>query len=379
MSANARDRSLVVIELAGGNDALNTVIPYNDGLYYDYRSGVGIPQDQVLKIDPDLGLNPNMAPLVDLWDEGNMAIVNGIGYANPSRSHFRARDIWYTAEPEQVVPEGWLAGAIRDLDPVAENVLTGVNFGRGLPRALVGRGVPVASVGSLETYGLLPDVVDEMARERSLEAFRRMYGPDGGKDVLAQALSQSGSDALKGADILRTAPGLYKSGVEYADTPLAQSLRGVAQVMFADLGARVYYAQHGSFDTHSAETLAHARLWQDVSSAVSDFWDDLKEHGRDKDTLILVWSEFGRRIQDNGTGTDHGSGGSAFVIGAGIKGGLYGEYPSLKERDHLEGDLHFNNDFRSTYSTILDAWLGLDPVPIVRGGFEQMDFVRDPA
>ena len=379
MSTDKRDRSLVVIELAGGNDALNTVIPYDDGLYYDFRSGVGIPQEEVLKIGQGLGLNPNMAPLMDLWNGGNLAIVNGIGYANPSRSHFRARDIWYTAEPEQVVPEGWLAGAVRELDPTAENVLTGVNFGRGLPRALVGRGVPVASVGNLETYGLLPDVVDEMTRERSLEAFRRMYGPDDGKDVLAQALSQSGSDALKGADILRTAPGLYKSSVEYADTPLAQSLRGVAQVMFADLGTRIYFAQHGSFDTHSAETLVHARLWQEVSTAVSDFWDDLKEHGREKDTLVLVWSEFGRRIQDNGTGTDHGSGGSAFVIGGGIKGGLYGEYPSLRERDHLEGDLHFNNDFRSTYSTILDGWLGLDPVPIVRGGFEQLDFVHDRA
>ena len=375
MNSAKRDRSLVVIELNGGNDALNTVIPYDDGLYYDFRAGVGIPQDEVLKIDDRLGLNPNMAPLVDLWNGGNLAIVNGIGYANPSRSHFRARDIWYTAEPDQVVPEGWLAAAVRDLDSAGENVLTGVNFGRGLPKALVGRGVPVASVGSLETYGLLPDVKDEMMRERVLDAFSRMYGPDDGKDVLAQAFSQSGADALKGADILRTAPQLYESRVEYADTSLAQSLRSVAQVMFADLGTKIYFTQHGSFDTHSAETLVHARLWRELSIAVSDFWDDLREHGREKDTLILVWSEFGRRIQDNGTGTDHGSGGSAFVIGGGIKGGLYGEYPSLREQDHLEGDLHFNNDFRSTYSTILDGWLGLDPVPIVRGRFEQFDFV----
>lgn len=375
MSANARDRNLVVIELAGGNDALNTVIPYSDGLYYDYRSGVGIPQEQVLKIDRDLGLNPNLAPLMDLWNEGNMAIVNGIGYANPSRSHFRARDIWYTAEPEQVVPEGWLAGAIRDLDPAAENVLTGVNFGRGLPRALVGKGVPVASVGSLETYGLLPDVVDQVVRERSLEAFRRMYGPDGGKDVLAQALSQSGSDALKGADILRTAPGLYKSSVEYADTPIAQSLRGVAQVMFADLGTRVYYAQHGSFDTHAGQNDSHAKLWTDTSNALGDFMDDVKEHGLEDEVLVLVFSEFGRRIQDNTAGTDHGSGGVSFVIGGPVNGGFYGEYPSLKEEDHLEGDLHFNTDFRSIYSTIAERWLGVDPELSANGRYEQIDFI----
>ena len=377
MTSAERGRTLVVIELVGGNDALNTVIPYSDGLYYDYRSGIGIPQEDVLKIAGHLGLNPNLAPMLDLWNEGNLAIINGIGYPNPNRSHFRARDIWYTAEPDQVVPEGWLGGAIRDLDPTGENVLTGVNFGRGLPRALVAKGVPVASVANLETYGLLPDIQQETARQRALNAFSRMYGPAEGKDVLAQAFSQSGTDALKGADILRTAPELYTSSVEYADTAIAQSLRSIAQVMCAGLGTRIYYAQHGSFDTHSAETLAHARLWQELSPAVSDFVDDLREHGREDETLILIWSEFGRRIQDNGTGTDHGSGGSAFIVGGGINGGFYGEYPSLRERDHLDGDLHFNNDFRSTYSTILEQWLGLDPVPIVKGAFEQFDFVRN--
>ena len=371
------DRTLVVIELVGGNDALNTVIPYDNGLYYDLRSGIGIPQEEVLRIDDHLGLNPNMGAFQDLWNRGNLAIINGIGYTNPSRSHFRARDIWHTAEPDKIVSEGWLGAAIGDLDPTGENVLTGVNFGRGLPRALVRKGVPVASVGSLETYGLMPDVQDEVIRRHALDAFSRMYGPAEGKDALAQAFSQSGTQALKGADILRTAPESYVSSIEYADTPIARGLKGVAQVMCAGLGTRVYYTQHGNFDTHSAETLAHARLWQELSAAVGDFVEDLREHGREDETLILVWSEFGRRIQDNGTGTDHGSGGSAFIVGGGINGGFYGEYPSLRERDHLDGDLHFNNDFRSTYSTVLEQWLGLDPVPIVKGGFEQFDFVRN--
>ncbi len=375
MTSNKRDRSVVVIELQGGNDALNTVIPYNNGLYYDFRSGVGIPQADVIKLDDELGLNPSLTPMKELWDQGNLAIINGIGYPNPNRSHFRSRDVWYTAESEKIGAEGWLGATIRDLDPRGENVLTGVNFGRGLPRAMVCKGVPVASVGNLETYGLMPDIQDEKAREQALEAFSRIYGPTESKDTVAQVLGETGSNALKGADRLRTAPQLYSSSVEYADSPIGQSLRNVARVMCADLGTRVYYSQHGSFDTHSNELQAHAKLWNDVSTAISDFTTDLEEHGLADDTLVLVFSEFGRRIRDNGTGTDHGSGGVAFVIGGSVNGGLYGEYPSLRPEDHSEGDLHFTNDFRSAYTTILDRWLGLDPVPIVHGGYEQFSFV----
>ena len=377
MTSANRDRSLVVIELAGGNDALNTVIPYNKGLYYDFRPNIGIPQEDVLRIDGQIGFNPNIAPLKHLWDAGNLAVINGIGYPSPNRSHFRSRDVWYTAEPERVGAEGWLGAAIRDLDPTGENVLTGVNFGRGLPRALVCKGVPVASVGNLETYGLLPDVQDEMKRGYALDTFSRMYGPMLGKDAVAQVLAQAGTDALKGADTLRTAPQMYSSSVEYADNPIAQTLKNVAQVMCAGLGTRIYYAQHGSFDTHGNLLQAHAKLWQDVSTAIGDFTDDLSEHGLEKDAVILVWSEFGRRIKDNGTGCDHGSGGVAFVLGGSVNGGFYGEYPSLEEKDQSEGDLHYSNDFRSTYTTILDKWLGLDPDPIVHGQFEQFDFIAN--
>ena len=376
MVSNKKERSLVVIELAGGNDALNTVIPYNNGLYYDLRPGIAIPQEDVLRIDGELGFNPNMSPVKDLWDQGKLAVINGIGYPAPNRSHFRSRDIWYTAEPESIGSQGWLGAALRDLDPAAENVLTGINIGRGLPRALVCKGVPVASVGNLETYGLLPDINDETVRLNALDALGRLYGPAGGKDVVAQVLSQNGSQALVGADILRTAPEKYSSTIEYADNPIAQGLKSIAQVMCAGLGTRIFFAQHGSFDTHSNELLSHAKLWQDVSRATSDLTADLAEHGLMDDTLILIWSEFGRRIHDNGTGCDHGSGGVAFVLGGSVQGGLYGGFPSLEEKDQVEGDLAFNNDFRSTYATILDKWLGLDPDPIVNGQFEQFDLIK---
>ena len=146
--------------------------------------------------------------------------------------------------------------------------------------------------------------------------------------------------------------------------------------MFADLGTRVYYAAHGSFDTHAGELDFHGNLWKEVSGAVGDFTDDLKEHGRYDDTLILMFSEFGRRIEDNGSGTDHGSGGHALVLGGGVKGGLFGDYPSLKAEDQLEGDLHFSNDFRSTYDTIVDRWLGLDPMDVLPRRYDQFEFIE---
>ena len=368
------EKTVVVLQLSGGNDALNTVIPYNDGQYYDNRPFVNIPQDKVLTLDDKLGLNPTLAPIKSLWDEGNVALINGVGYPSPNRSHFRSMDVWHTAESEQVGEDGWLGRAIRELDPQAENVLTGVNFGRGLPRALYAKGVPVASVGNLETYGLFPDIKDEAARSLALEAFTQMYGGSG-RDVIANFISQTGTDALKGADVLRVAPQRYSSSIEYADNPIAENMKSIAQVMTAGLGTRVYYTQHGSFDTHASELTSHAKLWQDVSGAVGDFMDDMREHDMDKDVVVLLFSEFGRRIKDNGAGTDHGSGGVAFVIGGDVNGGMYGDFPSLDDDKQLEGDLHFSNDFRSTYSTIAERWLGIDPVTTTNGQYEQFDFV----
>ena len=375
MMVAAREKSFVVVQLSGGNDYLNTIVPYGDDEYYDFRKTVHIDQESVLPVDGTYGFNSNLGPIKQLYDEGKVAVINGIGYDNPNRSHFRSMDIWHTALPDEIGNEGWLGRVIREIDPGGENVLTGVNFGRGLPRALGVRGVPVASVGNLETYGLFTDIEDEATRSLALRAFAHMYGGVQGKDPVLDFLGQTGSNALKGADILRTAPEKYSSSIEYAANPIAQSMRSAAQVLFADLGTRVFYTQHGSFDTHSGELTSHAKLWQEVSGAIGDFYDDLKEHGREDEVVVLVFSEFGRRIKDNGSGTDHGSGGVAFVIGSEVKGGMYGQYPSIREADQLEGDLHFNNDFRSTYSTIIEKWFGMDAVPIVNGTFEQFDFV----
>ncbi len=377
MAGNGKDTVLAVLQLTGGNDALNTVIPYTDPLYKDSRPNVGIPEDQVLPIDDHFGFHPSMKPIKELYDQGKVALILGVGYFNPNRSHFRSMDIWHTCEPDKVGTEGWLGRAIRDMDPKGENVLTGVNFGRGLPRALALSGVPVASVGNLQTYGVLTGISGEDQRSEALEVFSRMYSPTIGRGMVMEYLCRTGLDALKGADILNRPPEKYSSTVEYGNNSVAQYMRSMAQVHLANLGTRVLYtaAPFNAFDTHGNQMSTHAKLWEDTARTIADFYHDLKEHNASENLVILAFSEFGRRVHDNGSGTDHGVGGIAFIVGDRVKGGMYGEYPSLAPEKLLEGDLYFSNDFRSTYSTLLERWLGLDPAPIVSGTFEQFDFV----
>jgi uncharacterized protein (DUF1501 family) len=389
MAMTRKPPMLVVLQLTGGNDALNTVVPYGKPLYYDQRPTVRIPEDQVLPIDDHYGFHPGMAALKPFWDQGKMAIVTGIGYPKPDYSHFRSMDIWYTAQPDTMATDGWLGKLVRDLDPRADNVLTAVSFGRGLPRALSLAGVPVASVAELDSYGLLTNL-SSVQRQAALEVFSWMYddgwNDEGRPSVTAHHLlepvgevlrymGQTGLDAQKGAAILRTAVEKYHSHVLYPKTSIAQSLRGVAQVKLADLGTRVFYTAHGSFDTHGSQLAVHAQLWRGVSEAIAAFFADLRAHDAADDVIMLLWSEFGRRVRDNGSGTDHGAGGIAFVLGDAVRGGMYGEYPSLRDGDLTLGNLAYTNDFRSTYSTILERWFEVEAKPIVNGTFEPLAFV----
>ena len=378
MTATKKDPVVVILQLTGANDYMNTIIPYTNGEYYDNRPKVRIPQDTVLPIDDELAFNPNMGPLKDMYDDGKVAIIHGIGFENSPRSHFRAMDIWHTCEPEVVGTEGWVAKVVRDLDPQGENVLKCVNFGQGLPRALALRGVPITSVSNLESYGVMssvPGISGEEERARLLDRFARMYAPAIGTGATMDYLGQTGRDALMGADIIKAAPENYTSTIEYADNGIAKYLRDVARVHTANLGTQIFYTAHGPFDTHFNQPPMHARLWTEVSGAISDFFDDLREHDAADNLVMMIFTEFGRRVRDNGTGTDHGAGGGAFIIGDQVKGGMYGNYPSLKPEDLNQGDLDPSYDFRGFYSSVVDQWLGLDPVPIVGGKFEQIQFV----
>ena len=378
MTSNKKDPVVVVLQMSGAYDALNTIIPYNDPLYMDYRPVLKVEPEQVLPINGQVGFHPSMQAMKDLYDEGKVAVIQGIGYPNPNRSHFRSMDIWHTAEPEKMVTDGWLGRAIRDIDPHKENVLTAVNFGRGLPRALAAPGVSVASVGNLDSYGVLTGIDEEEARTEALDIFSRMYSPLIGTGPTSDYLSQTGLDALKGADILSTAPLHYSSSVEYGGDVFSQWVKNIAQVHLSDFGSRVLYTglNPGAFDTHANQTTAFPKLWSEVTNAVGDLYEDLKEHHANEEVVIFMFTEFGRRVRENGSGTDHGSGSVAFVIGDAVKGGTYGEYPSLDPAKLDEGDLRWNNDFRNTYATILEQWMGLDAKSILGGSYEQFDFIK---
>ena len=373
MSAKKADNTLVVVQLTGGNDFMNTLVPYTSEHYYDARKKIVIQQDQVLPINDTLGLNANAAPLKRLYDEGKMAIIQGIGYPNSNRSHFRGMDIWHTCEPDRVGNEGWVGLAVRELDPQADNVLTGVNIGMGLPRAMAVTGVPVTSIGDLEGYGVMNRLEKQTLRDKSLSTFKNIYDQAIGSGPVSEYIGKTGIDILKGADMLADVADKYESTVEYADNVIAKNLRDVARIHLAGLGTRIFYTAHGGYDTHANEMPTHPKLMQELSGAISDFFDDLEEHDAADDVTMLVFTEFGRRMRDNGSGTDHGSGGGAFLFGSQVNGGLYAEYPSLDPADWEHGeDLKHTFDFRGVYGTVLEQWMGVEAKPIVKGTFEQL-------
>ncbi len=369
------NRTIVVVQLSGGNDYLNCVVPYQDPLYYDNRKNVRISEDAVIPLDNGYGLNPAMQPIKELYDAGKVAIVHGLGYPVPNRSHFRSMDIWHTAEPTKVGDEGWLGNAINQMHPDGENVVAAVNFGAGLPRALAAKGAPVASVTDIETYGLMNHLEAGEQRDTALDVFKRMYTQAIGSGPVMDYLSQTGLDALRGSEILGTVSKKYSSDIEYATDSFAKSMKGAAQVLQADIGTRICYTQHGSFDGHTNGLALQDALWREVSGGIHDFYTDMKAHDQSEDVLILVFSEFGRRVGDNGNGTDHGSGGVAFLIGDGVQAGHHGEYPSLTANDLIEGDLAFNLDFRSIYTEILEDWLEVDAKPVVKAEYEKVGFL----
>ena len=368
-----KDPVFVVVQLSGGNDFMNTLIPYSNPIYYDERKLLNIPQEDVLPLDNTLGWHPEMAPFKELYDRGMVAVVQGIGYPDSNRSHFRGMDVMHTCTPNEVSTVGWLGNTIEILDPVGENPLTGVNFGVGLPKAMTKSGVPVTSVSNLDTYGLMSGINAQEQRDEALEIFKNMYAQAIGSGPVMDYLSRTGNDVLTGADIIKVAPEKYESSVEYSDSAIAKSLRDVVRVHTADLGTRIFYTQQGGYDTHANQAPAQPGLFRDLAGAVNDFFADLEEHNADENVVMLIFTEFGRRMKDNGSGTDHGSGGGAFLIGDKVKGGLYAEYPSIEPADWLYGeDMEHTYDYRGLYATVLEQWLNLSAPEIVGGTYEQL-------
>lgn len=374
--SNCNPPVIVVLQLTGGNDYINTIVPHNNPLYFDHRPMVRINESDVIPISKNTGFHPAMKEISEMYAKGDVAVIHGVGYENSPRSHFRSMDIWHTCEPDTLGTEGWLGKAVKEIDPKGDNVVTAVSIGPALFRALVSPSVPVATVEDLNNYGLLTDISPEEKRSRVLDRYKKMYAPMIGTGPVMDFLGKTGIDAIAGADILNIAPATYQSNVEYAQSSIANKLKNIAQIHLANVGSRIFYCDIGSFDTHSDQLNTHQNLLSSVSIAVQNFFDDLNNHGQSENVVLFLFSEFGRRVLDNGGGTDHGAAGVCLAIGPSVKGGEYGEFPSLNKDELDQGDLVPSLDFRGVYSTFLEDWLKIDPVPIVGGNFESPSFIK---
>jgi uncharacterized protein (DUF1501 family) len=359
---------LVVIQLSGGNDGINTVIPYATPQYPQSRPTLAIPQDQVLPIDGAVGLHPNLKAIKALYDQKAVAIVQGVGYPNPNRSHFQSMDIWQTASPDGKQPTGWLGRY--DEANLAGQRLGALNFGSQLPRTFWTEHTVVPSVGSLNNYQFFTDPKAPDDKQAQIDAINRIFNNPIGRDA-PDFFRQAATEAFQTASDLKAAVAGSKSSAQYPDTPFGKQLQLIGQLIGSKLGTRIYYTSLGGFDTHSGEKGTHDRLMKTLDDGLGALANDLQAQGTFGNTVIMTFSEFGRRVRENGSaGTDHGTAEPMFLIGGGLQGGLYGSYPSLSDLD--VGDLKFSTDFRSVYSSVVSDWLGADPVPVVGGAFPRL-------
>jgi uncharacterized protein (DUF1501 family) len=355
---------LVVVTLYGGNDGLNTVVPYSDSLYYKLRPEISYAPEKVLQLDASLGLNPSMTAIKSLWDREKVAIIRGVGYPNSDHSHFSSMAIWQSGERTQTTKTGWLG---RWVDTQPEDPLLAINLGSVLPPLLVGK----KRSGSVLPLGGLVTPTGSLARDCS-----RLSLPSQGENALAARaatslrnllnISESVSPILKAPAPAATDLPTVNGGNAGGDNNLSQQLDVVAKLVSAGAPTRVWAVSLGGFDTHANEANAQSELIGIVSNSVSRFLSQLVASGRSKDVTVLVYSEFGRRVAANASaGTDHGTSGPVFVIGDRVKGGFYGDQPSLSNL--TQGDLAVTTDFRDIYATLLEGVLSAPPEQILNG------------
>lgn len=386
---------LVVVQLSGGNDGLNTVVPFADDAYHKARPAIRHDAAKVLKVNDYLGLHPNLAPLKGLYDDGRMSIIQGVGYPNPNRSHFRSMDIWHSAQPDkEQAASGWV-GRFFDNTCAGEDPHVGVAIGGQLPLAMQGEKIRPLSFDRPENYRyngkdaeaylalnnarpegpfasaepVRPSATPKIARagKRPVEAVT--------SDQQLDFLHRTAMDAQVSSDaILRLTKGT-RPEASYPRNEFGNSLQTVAAMIRGGLPTRVYYVSLGGFDTHAGERGRHDQLMQQLADGVGAFWNDMKKSGCDERVLMLTFSEFGRRVQQNASGgTDHGAAAPMFLFGPAVKQGIVGRHPSLTDLD--QGDLKYNVDFRSVYATVLQNWLETASKPILGQQFPTLGVIK---
>ncbi len=364
----AGNKVVVILQLSGGNDGLNTVIPLRNDLYYKARPGIGIEKTKALSLVDDTGLHPALTAFKEIYDDGGLGIINSVGYPNPDRSHFRSMDIWHTAcQSNEYLSSGWVG---RYLDAQCH--------GCDKPT----RAIEIDDVLSLAMKG---DTLNGIA----LKDPKRLYGTANEKffrDVLKNRTVETGQQSvdylyktmaqtLSSADYIFKQSRLHPSSANYPNTELGKSLKTIASLIFSDINTKIYYVSLGSFDTHIYQSAQQQRLFKEMNDAIKSFVKDLKSNNRFDDVLLFTFSEFGRRVSQNASGgTDHGTANNMFMISGGLKKkGLINAMPDLSDLDN--GDLKHKIDFKNVYATILNKWLDADAATILSGNYDSMNFI----
>lgn len=375
IAQTAGDRTLIVVQMAGGNDGLNTVIPFTDPLYHQMRPTLGIPDANVIHLDTRLGLHPNLAPLKQIWDAGHMAIVEGVGYPNQSLSHFQAMDIWQTLDLNGTGSQGWLGKLVSGWVDQDGHPFKAMDVGVQTAQALASISAPVPTLTSVNTYRIYPDPADTDNGNARLQALMKLYNSYPKTSPYAALLDTTALSAQDGSNQLHTADAKYQPSVTYPQGPFAAGLKILAEAIVQGLGLRVGYVTLGGFDTHANQQTTHDTLMKTLADGLAAFYTDLSKHGKADSVVVMTWSEFGRRVEENGSqGTDHGTAAPMFVLGNPVNKGVFGEPPSLSNLD-TTGNMKYTTDFRSVYATVLDRWLGASSQDVLGGSFGSQNFL----
>jgi uncharacterized protein (DUF1501 family) len=392
--ATGRDSNiLVVFQMAGGNDGLNTVVPYSNDHYHRARPKLGLAEKRVLKINDEVGLHESLSGFNDLYDAGELSIIQGVGYPNPNRSHFRSTEIWQTAaDAEKIESSGWLGRFFDNTCSGCEPTIA-VNIGRQMPQAFQAKHPVGVSLESPQSYRFMSREKGKTG-EMTEESYRKLNEPDGemaenaGGTIGAingsvkspgsalDFLERTALDAQLSSDKIRAIAGRVENQATYPTSQLGNSLKLVAKLIGGGLATRVFYVSQGGYDTHTNQTGTHERLLKEMGDSVKAFVTDLKAQGNLSRVLVLTFSEFGRRVAENASsGTDHGAAAPMFLIGNKVKAGLLGKYPSLAPSDLFQGDLKYNLDFRSVYAGVLENWLTTKSAPILGRQFSPLQII----
>ncbi len=372
----AQNRTLIVVQMAGGNDGLNTIVPYTDSAYYQARPTIGVKASDVLTLNDRLGMHPALQSLQALWGQGKLAVVEGVGYPNPNLSHFAAMDIWQTLDLSGQGTTGWLGKYVAGLVDKDGHPFQSLAVGASLPTALQALNADVPVVGDPKQYALQADAGQpKSAADARIQALLKLYNTYPQSAPYAALLDATAQTAYAGSKQLMDVAARYQPQAKYPTSNLAKGLQTLAEAIVEGLGLRVGYVTLGGFDTHAQQANTQASLLKDLADSLTAFYADLAAHGASQNVIVMTWSEFGRRVEENaGLGTDHGTAAPLFVLGDAVRGGIYGEPPDLNKLDSA-GNLIFTTDFRAIYATVLDAWLGAPSQAILGGDFGAQGFL----